>query len=68
MSLIPTNSLLVEISPELRSTMYDYITSFNKWSLTGTVHRALYCMVGVLIRFGIFGMSESDLQDSGKKM
>ncbi|CAB4029717.1 ATP synthase mitochondrial F1 complex assembly factor 2 [Paramuricea clavata] len=34
-SLIPTNSLLVEISPELRNTMQEYVTSFNKWSLTG---------------------------------
>ncbi|XP_028395116.1 ATP synthase mitochondrial F1 complex assembly factor 2-like [Dendronephthya gigantea] len=34
-SLSPTSSLLVEISPQLRDTMQDYITSFNKWSLTG---------------------------------
>ena len=34
-SLIPTNSLLVEISPELRNTMQEYVSSFNNWSLTG---------------------------------
>jgi hypothetical protein len=37
-SLTPTNSLLVEISPELRNTMQDYVSSFNKWSLTGNAH------------------------------
>ncbi|XP_046854945.1 ATP synthase mitochondrial F1 complex assembly factor 2-like [Xenia sp. Carnegie-2017] len=34
-SLVPTNSLLVEISPEIRTTLQDYVSSFNKWSLTG---------------------------------
>lgn len=34
-TLTPTSSLLVDIPADLRTTMKDYIMSFNKWSLTG---------------------------------